>query len=84
MLFKKEEIKDLGEVNIENLEPVVETENIENMNNEELPEDSKKMVEIIMKLKKRETIYNKAVILLVMLNLFLTAIIIYLGIVKIV
>jgi len=87
MLFKKEEeVKDLGEVDVSNLEPIteIETEKIDNPDAiKELPEDSKKLFEIILKLKKREELYNKAILVLIGLNLFLTAVVIYLGIVKV-
>ncbi len=85
MLFRKKEFKDLGEVNLEELEPIseIETKDINSVNKEDLPEDAKQLWEIILKLKKKEKLYNLSVIALVLLNLFLTAIIIYLGIVRI-
>jgi|GEM_PF-2837034 len=85
MLFKKEKIEELGDVNLENLEPLSEFEETGkvSLKKEELPKDQNKIYEMVLHLKKKEELYNKSIIILIIMNLFLTAVVIYLGIVKI-
>jgi len=83
-MFRKKNFEDMGNVDLEKLEPVSsfeETGKMDSLTN--IPEDSKNMYEILLRFKKKEEIYNKSILILIIMNLFLTAIVIYLGIVKI-
>ncbi|UCG95872.1 MAG: hypothetical protein JSV92_02385 [archaeon] len=86
MLFKKKNFGEIGDVDLEKLEPISDFEHtgkISSLGEDELTKDSKRKYELILKLKKKERIYSISIMALIIMNLFLTGIVIYLGIVKI-
>lgn len=86
MLFRKKEFHEIGEIDPEKLEPLSELEEkgkLTKFDENSLPEDSKKIYHLFLKMKEKEKLYSIAVIALIIMNLFLTSIVIYLGIVKI-
>lgn len=85
MLFKKN-FQDIGDIDPEKLKPLSELEEkgkITNFDENSLPKDLKEIYQLILKMKRKEKHYNVALIALIVMNMFLTGIIIYLGIVKI-
>ena len=74
---KKDDFKELGEVDLSKLQPLTDTDNIEEL------KTKKEVYEIILKMKEREKKYYKIFLLLIIMNLILTGIVVYLGIIKI-
>lgn len=86
MLFGKKNFENLGDIDLEKLESISkfeETGKISSVKSGDLPKGSKEIYEIILKMKEKERLYNRSIMVLIVLNLFLTAVVIYLGIVKI-
>ncbi len=75
---KKEKFEPLGEVDVSKLQPLVDLDNIEEL------KTKRETYEIILKMKERERKYYKIFLLLIIMNLILTGIVVYLGIVRIV
>jgi len=74
---KKEKFKPLGEVDVSKLQPLIDLDNVEEL------KTKRETYEIILKMKEREKKYYKIFLLLIIMNLILTGIVVYLGIVRI-
>lgn len=86
MLFRKKGFSDLGDVDLNSLEPVSDFEStgkLGSIKEEDFSQKSNRTYHLVLKLKKKEKIYNISIMALIIMNLFLTGIVIYLGIVKI-
>ena len=86
MLFKKD-YGDLGDIDPEKLEPLSELEEkgrITKIDENSIPNDVKEIYRLILKMKRKEKHYNMALVVLVAMNVFLTGVVVYLGIVKLV
>jgi len=74
---KKEKFEPLGEVDVSKLQPLIDMDNVEEL------KTKRETYEIILKMKEREKKYYKIFLLLIIMNLILTGIVVYLGIVRI-
>ena len=74
---KKEKFEPLGEVDVSKLQPLIDLDNVEEL------KTKRETYEIILKMKEREKKYYKIFLLLIIMNLILTGIVVYLGIVRI-
>ena len=74
---KKEKFEPLGEVDVSKLQPLVDIDSVEEL------KTKRETYEIILKMKEREKKYYKIFLLLIIMNLILTGIVVYLGIVRI-
>ncbi len=87
MLFGKKDFQEIGDVDPEKLKPLSELEEkgkITKFDESSLPDDLKDVYHLFLKMKKKESHYSIALIALILMNLLLTGIVIYLGIVKVI
>jgi len=74
---KKDKFEPLGEVDVSKLQPLIDLDSVEEL------KTKRETYEIILKMKEREKKYYKIFLLLIIMNLILTGIVVYLGIVRI-